>query len=148
MRQPAMKAPAMKPPAMKPSANLATAGSVALEYGLALPAIIMLMMTVMDLTRLMWTYTTLQRSVQAAARCASVNPTVCGSSSQITGVAVTEAWGLGGVSASIFTAQTETCGHRVTANYDFPILIPWVVGEGGENAMTLTLSACYPLYTE
>lgn len=119
---------------------------MALEYGLAVPVLILLVLMTMDVARLMWTYTTLQRAVEASARCAAVNPTACGSAGQIANRAVDEAWGLS-VSPSVFTAQTQGCGWRVTANYNFTLLIPWM-GTGAEsqpNALALTLTACYPL---
>jgi Flp pilus assembly protein TadG len=124
-----------------------TTGSMALEYGLLLPVLLLLMMGTMDVGRLIWTYTTLHRAVEASARCAAINPTACGTSSQIVSRAVSEAWGLS-VTPSTFTAQTQSCGARVTANYSFPLFIPWIAGTPSEdqpNTITLTVSACYPL---
>ncbi len=120
---------------------------MALEYGLTLPALLLLILGAMDAGRLIWTYTTLNRAVEASARCAAINPSACGTAAQIADRAVSEAWGLG-VTAGTFTAQTEACGASVTANYDFPILIPWLGGPQPDdlpNAITLTVSACYPL---
>jgi Flp pilus assembly protein TadG len=131
---------------MAPREDRATAGSMALEYGLAVPVLILLVFMTMDVARLMWTYVTLQRAVQASARCAAVNPTVCSGPSQIASRAVSEAWGLA-VTPSVFTAQTQACGARVTANYGFTLLIPWTGGgaQSQPGAITLTLTACYPL---
>jgi Flp pilus assembly protein TadG len=131
---------------MEPLQDRWTAGSMALEYGLAVPLLILLVLVTMDVARLMWTYTTLQRAVEASARCASVNPTLCGSAGQIASKAVSEAWGLA-VTSSTFTAQAQNCGWRVTANYGFTLLIPWMAAgiDGQPNAITLTLSACYPV---
>ncbi len=129
------------------AARAAIAGSMALEYGLLLPVLLLMMLGTMDVGRLIWTYTTLHRAVEAASRCAAVNPVACGTPAQIASRAVNEAWGLS-VTAGDFTAQTQNCGAKVTANYDFPLLIPWISGtppENQPNAITLTVSACYPL---
>jgi Flp pilus assembly protein TadG len=129
-----------------PPKDRATAGSMALEYGLAVPTLLLLVFMTMDVARLMWTYVTLQHAVEASARCAAVNPTVCGSTGQIASRAVSEAWGLT-VTPSVFTAQTQACGARVTANYGFTLLIPWMGtdAQSQSSAITLTLTACYPL---
>lgn len=124
-----------------------TCGSMALEYGLLLPVLIMLMLASMDAGRLMWTYTTLNRAVEASARCAAINTAVCGTESQIAERAVNEAWGLP-VTSAAFSSQQQSCGAQVTANYPFSFLIPWLGTTDPETApstITLTVSACYPL---
>lgn len=126
---------------------LGTAGSMALEYGLLLPVLLLLVFGTMDVGRLIWTYTTLHRAVEASARCAAINPATCGTSSQIADRAVNEAWGLV-VTPSVFTLQTQACGAQVTANYNFSLLIPWIGGarpDNQPNTITLSVSACYPL---
>lgn len=118
-----------------------------LEYGLLLPAFIMLILASMDGARLIWTYTTLHRAVEASARCAAVNTALCGTASQISQRAASEAWGLP-VTAEAFSALVQSCGAQVTANYPFSFLIPWLGTADPETApgtITLTVSACYPL---
>jgi Flp pilus assembly protein TadG len=120
---------------------------MALEYGLLLPALLLLMLTSMDVGRLIWTYATLHRAVEAAARCAAVNPTSCGTPTVIANRAASEAWGLG-IAPSAFTSQTLGCGAQVSASYNFPLLIPWIGGDQPQNqpsSIALTVSACYPL---
>ena len=129
-----------------PSDNQAIAGSMALEYGLTIPVLVLLILGTMDVGRLLWTYTTLHRAVEASARCAAVSPSICGTAGQIASRAAAEAWGLG-LTAAAFTAQTQSCGAQVTANYNFPILIPWLgaAPQNPLNSITLTVTACYPL---
>ena len=120
------------------------AGTVALEYGLILPVLLLLVVGTMDVSRLIWTYATLHRSVEAAARCGAIGACTAG---QVAARAVTEAWGLS-VTAGTFTVTTPACGMQVTANHDFPLLIPWIGGTrpgAAPNTITLTVSSCYPL---
>ena len=54
-----------------------TSGSVAIEYGLILPAMLLFTLGIMDAGRLLWTNVTLTRATEAAARCYAVNTTMC-----------------------------------------------------------------------
>ena len=54
-----------------------TAGSVAIEYGLILPAMLLFTLGIMDAGRLVWTNMTLSWATDAAARCGAVNTTTC-----------------------------------------------------------------------
>jgi Flp pilus assembly protein TadG len=129
------------------SADPATCGSMALEYGLILPVLVLMILGTMEVGRLIWTYTTLVRAVEASARCAAVNPAACGSASQIASRAATEAWGLA-PATSVFTSQILACGMTVTATYNHSLLIPWPGGSDAEhpsNSIPLTVTACYPL---
>jgi Flp pilus assembly protein TadG len=128
-----------------------TAGTVALEYGLTVPFFLLMLFGGMDAGRAVWTYTTLQRSVEAAARCGAVNTTVCNSPTAIAARAVAEAWGLT-LSPGTFTVTYPTCGAspglRVTARYNLTLLIPWIDGHrpGGQSGtVTINVSACYPV---
>jgi hypothetical protein len=101
----------------------------------------------MECGRLFWTYTTLYRAVEAAARCGAINSVLCGTTTQIQNYAVTQAFGLT-IAASAFTAATPACGVQVSASFPFTLVIPWVtVGtpSGSFNIITLTPAACYPL---
>lgn len=130
----------------RPPLIAAESGSMALEYGLLLPALILIILGSMDVGRLIWTYTTLHRAVEASARCAAVTPSVCGTAQQVAARAVSEAWGLP-VTAAVFSLQSPACGAQVTANYSFSLLIPWLGAAQDQppNSITLTVSACYPL---
>jgi Flp pilus assembly protein TadG len=119
-------------------------GSAALEYGLLIPALVLLVFGTFDVARLIWTYTTLQRAVAALARCAAINPAACGTSTLIANKAASESWGLS-VSPSMFTLQRPACGVQVTAAYRFSFFIPAVEDTTPQSpGVTLTVRACYP----
>jgi Flp pilus assembly protein TadG len=128
--------------------TLGNAGTAAIEYALAFPVVLALTLGTMDISRMVWTYTPLQRAVEAAARCASINTIACATSGQVSARAVQEAWGLN-LSPSVFTLSTAACGKRVTATFDFVLIVPWpsaFLGEGAQrpDAIRFNVSACYP----
>lgn len=112
-------------------------GVAAIEYALIVPALLTFMLGIMDVGRLMWTYSTLYRAVEAAARCGAVNVTDCASTAQIQNEAVAEAWGLT-VASSAFTVATPACGVQVSVTYSFTFTIP------GFSDITLGPTACHP----
>ena len=110
-------------------------GATALEYAIILPVLLLFFLGIIDTGRLLWTYATIYRAAEAAARCAAVNTAACGTASQIQSDAVTEAWGLN-LPASTFTVSTPSCGIQVSAAYSFKFFTP------GFSPSTLTASAC------
>jgi Flp pilus assembly protein TadG len=129
-----------------------TDGTVAIEYGLILPAMLLFTLGIMDTGRLLWTYITLSRAAEAAARCGAVNnTTTCPS---IPAYAVTQAWGINDVTAADFTVTYPTCGGaqpgvQVVATYTFQFITPWFPSFSasapfGAPTMTLNATSCYP----
>jgi hypothetical protein len=122
-------------------------GTVAIEYGLILPAMLLFTFGIMDTGRLLWTYITLTRATEAAARCGAVNnTTTCPS---IPAYAVDQAWGINDVTAANFTQSTPACGVQVAATYTFTFITPWFSSFGssapfGAPTMTLNATSCYP----
>lgn len=57
----------------------ATAGTVAIEYAVVLPVLLLFTFGIMDVGRLLWTDITLTRAVEFAARCWAVNAVACSS---------------------------------------------------------------------
>jgi len=114
-------------------------GAAALEYAFVLPALIGFAIAVMDLGRLVWTEVTLDRAVQVAARCASVNSTNCGTNAAIQSYAATSAWGLH-TPASSFIVTRLTCGVSVRVQASFRYYVPWP-----KAPTPVTSQACYPL---
>jgi len=110
-------------------------GATALEYAIILPVLLLFLLGIIDTGRLLWTYATLYRASEAAARCAAVNIASCGTASQIQNDAVAEAWGLN-LPASTFTVSSPSCGVQVSAAYSFKYFTP------GFSPSTLTASAC------
>ncbi len=117
-------------------------GAAALEYAVVVPAFLTLSLGVMDLARLVWTQVTLDRTVQAAARCAVVNSTTCGSDAAIQTYATGQAWGLT-TSTTNFTVSHPSCGVTVSAQLAFQFVVPWPT----MTLSSLTASACYPKFS-
>jgi Flp pilus assembly protein TadG len=121
-------------------------GAVAIEYAFVLPVLLLFVLGILECGRLFWTYTTLYRATEAAARCGAVDATLCATAAEIEAYGVTQAYGLT-ITASAFTAATASCGMQVTASFPFTLVIPWVtVGtpSGSFNIITLNPTACYP----
>lgn len=114
-------------------------GAVAIEYALLLPALLLFVIGIMEVGRLLWTQTTLERAVEAAARCGAVNQTDCSTSAAVAGYAVTQAFGLP-VDAGAFTVTKPACGVFVSVDFTYKFVVPWVTPQD----MTLHAQACYP----
>jgi Flp pilus assembly protein TadG len=121
-------------------------GSVAIEYAIILPVLLLFLLGIMDVGRLLWTYGTLHRASESAARCAAIGATSCATFSATQSFAAAEAWGLI-IASSAFTVSNQACGVQVVANYSFDFVIPWfsvVAPFGSSNSIPLTATACYP----
>jgi Flp pilus assembly protein TadG len=128
-----------------------TAGTVAIEYGMVLPVLLLFTFGAMDASRLLWTNITLSQATEAAARCGAVNTTTCPAASIPTYAATQAAdWGLSNITATNFVASRPSCGVQVAATYVFTFVVPWFpqFSSGapfGGTTLTLTATACYPL---
>lgn len=116
-------------------------GAAAIEYALILPAVLLFVIGIIDAGRLMWTYTTLSRAAEAAARCAAINTTDCGTVGQIQSYAAAQAWGLT-IDSGAFTVTTADCGIQVKGTYSFTFAIPAFTKAMG--TVPLSATACYP----
>ena len=114
-------------------------GATAVEFALTAPAFFALMIGGIQVGLLCWAQLALQQGSEAAARCASVNKTTCGNTSQIQSYASAQSYGLS-PGASAFTVSTAACGNRVQASYAPPFLNGFVIP-----SVTLTASACFPV---
>jgi Flp pilus assembly protein TadG len=120
-------------------------GATAVEYAIVLPVFLMFVLGLIDCSRLIWSYATLSRAAEDAARCAVVNTVSCGSATDITTYAAGQAWGLGAAPVFTVTSPTPACGQQVNGTLTFTFIIPWFYGtEPVGNAMTLNATACYP----
>jgi Flp pilus assembly protein TadG len=95
-------------------------GATAVEFALVAPVLFMVILGALEFGRLMWTQTALHFAVEEAARCASVTPATCGTSSQIATYASTVSALT--LDASSFTATTPSCGHQVSASYSYQFI--------------------------
>lgn len=114
-------------------------GSTAVEFGLTVPVFLSALTGAFGCSLVLWTQLGLQHAVEMAARCASVNTTVCDTVSATQNYAANEAFGLN-LPASVFSVSTQPCGNQVTATYPFPVLFEGM----GLPAVTLTGQACFP----
>ncbi|WP_082747693.1 TadE/TadG family type IV pilus assembly protein [Bradyrhizobium macuxiense] len=115
-------------------------GTSALEFGLIAPLFFAFVFGIIEVGLLLWTQAGLQHGVEIAARCASVNTTLCPTSKPdvITTYASQQAFGLS-LPASTFTYASPACGNQVSASYQFQF--PQVLNMA---PLTLTAAACFP----
>jgi Flp pilus assembly protein TadG len=121
-------------------------GAVAIEYALILPMLLLFVIGIIDVGRLLWTFTTLSRAAEAAARCGAINLIDCGTAAAIQNRAVAEAWGMN-IAASAFAVTTPACGVQVIGTYDFVFAIPALATATPLGTVTLKATACYPVMT-
>jgi len=113
-------------------------GASALEFALTAPAFFLFIFGIIEAGLLFWTQTGIQHGAEMAARCASINSTLCPNPNAITSYAAQQSFGLT-LSTSTFTHSTPACGNQIDANYTFhwpPIF--------GLPSLNLTARACFP----
>jgi Flp pilus assembly protein TadG len=113
-------------------------GASALEFALTAPAFFLFIFGIIGAGLLFWTQTGIQHGAERAARCASINSTLCPNSSAITNYASQQSFGLT-LPTSTFAHSTPACGNQVTANYTFQF--PTIFGIPPLN---LKAHACFP----
>lgn len=115
-------------------------GTTALEFAILAPVFFLLLFGIVAVGLLFWTQVGLQHGAEMAARCASINSTVCpnGNPSAITNYAIQQALGLN-LPSSTFTYATASCGNQVNASYTF--VFPQILYL---NPVSLTAQACFP----
>ena len=114
-------------------------GASAVEFGLVAPVFFAALIGALELGVLFWTNLGLQHATERAARCASVNRTLCGSETAIKSYAASQVFGLT-VAASDFAVTQPVCGFQVSATHEFR----FVVANFGIPSMQLTASSCFP----
>lgn len=119
--------------------SVACDGAAAVETAIVLPAFLLLLFAVVEAGLLFWTQTTLQFAVEAAARCATVNTTVCGSTSAIQSYAAAQAAGMT-VSSASFNVSQPSCGNQVSISYTFSFIDTALF----PGTITLNAQSCHP----
>jgi Flp pilus assembly protein TadG len=118
-------------------------GVSAVEMALILPLFVGMLFGIINLSLVLWTQGSLYFAAQAAARCASANPTICGAPANgalVEAYALNQYLGQSLGSTNPFTYAATGCGHTVTANYAYPLSIPFY----GDYPLSLSASACFP----
>jgi Flp pilus assembly protein TadG len=115
------------------------AGASAIEFALILPVFMLMIFAVIEGGLLTWTHFGLQHGAEMAARCASVNTSICGSASAIQNYAVQQTYGVN-PPASAFAVSASACGNQVSASYAYRFLASYF----GWPSITLTAQSCFP----
>ncbi len=115
-------------------------GASAVEFAIIAPVFFLLLFGIIGCGLLFWTQVGLQHGAEMAARCATVNPSVCPTNNPaaITDYAVRQALGLS-LPPSTFAYSAPKCGNQVSASYTFAFPDPLNLGP-----LTLTAQACFP----
>lgn len=115
-------------------------GASAVEFALLAPVFFLLIFGIIGFGLAFWTQIGMQHGAEMAARCASINSTLCpnGNPGAITNYAMQQTLGLS-LPASTFTYSTPACGNQVNGNYTFQF--PDILNLG---PLTLTAQACFP----
>jgi Flp pilus assembly protein TadG len=112
-------------------------GAAAVEFAFVGLALIFLLFGIVECGQMLWTQNALQYAVEQAARCAVVNTTTCGTTSQIQTYAASKAYGLS-LSSSVFSVATPSCGTQVSAS------LPYATGLPLKISVTLSAQSCRP----
>jgi Flp pilus assembly protein TadG len=125
----------------------ANGGNTALEFAIIAPVFLLLLLGTIEFARLCWTQSTLQQAVEAAARCASVNTTICDNATDTASYAAKQMYGLS-VSSGIFTATLNTScgsnsGNLVSANLPFSFIVSWFNQITGA-PLNVKAQSCFP----
>ncbi len=114
------------------------AGAAAVEFAMVFPAFVSLIVGAVYTAQLLYAASSLRYAAEAAARCYSVNTTVCTSNG------ATQTYALGkylgpAYPAPTFTASTPACGHQVVGAMTYQL-------SAGVYSFSVPLSAtaCFP----
>jgi Flp pilus assembly protein TadG len=116
-------------------------GAAVVEFAIILPILLLCVLGLIEFARVIWTQTTLDYAVQAAARCAAIDSVTCGTDVAIQNYAASKAPGLSfSDPTSTFGVTRPLCGVQVTASLPFDFLLPGLL----PYSQTLSARACYP----
>jgi Flp pilus assembly protein TadG len=111
-------------------------GTAAVEMAFVAMPLFLLIFAIINTGRALWLQNALEASVMQAARCATVNPTLCGTANQIAAYAAAQSGA--GFNSATFSFAQASCGNRVSANY--PLALPVL-----NVSLNLSAQACYPI---
>jgi Flp pilus assembly protein TadG len=110
--------------------------ATAVEFAIILGPLILLLFGIIEFGRALWLLNALHYSSEEAARCASNNQAMCGTSNQIQSFAASRSGA--DYKADMFTATSAACGNLVTASYPMNLMIPF-----GNYSVTLQAQSCF-----
>ncbi len=116
-------------------------GTSAVEFALTLPVFILMLFGLWQIGSGLWWQFGLQHGAQMAARCMTINRTVCSDTASTQSYAAGQSYGLN-PAPSIFAVSGQPCGNQITADYT---VAPAVANIGifSIPALTLHAQACY-----
>jgi Flp pilus assembly protein TadG len=114
-------------------------GTTAVEFALTAPVFMAAMIGLLEVSLMVFAQVGLQSATELAARCGSINRTVCSSTSAIQSFAASSMPGFA-VPTSVFSVANESCGTQVTASYAFTFVSTYF----GVPSLTLNAKACFP----
>ena len=112
-------------------------GNAAIEMALLATPVFLFVFAIINAGRVMWLQNALETSVAQAARCATANPSLCGTASQIKAYAAGQSGA--GFSDAIFSFAQTGCGNQVSATYPLSLTPPFK-----NVSLSLSARACYP----
>jgi hypothetical protein len=113
-------------------------GNAAIEMALVAMPLFLFVFGIINTGYVLWLQNALESSVTQAARCATVNPSLCGSASQIQTYAAGQSGA--GFDSAIFSFAQASCGNQVSATYPLPLTLPFM-----SVSLNLSAQACYPI---
>ena len=119
-------------------------GEAAIEFGFTAPFFFVVLFGIVNVGLALWTQIGLQHGAEMAARCASINTTLCPNDDSTRNFAVSQSLGLK-PDPTIFTIGSGGCGGiQVSAIYPYTVFgfVTW----GGTPLLSVDLSAtsCSP----
>jgi Flp pilus assembly protein TadG len=117
-----------------------TCGTAAIEFAILSTVFFALLFGILEGGYILYMDLGIQHATEMAARCASVNTTICSDATSIKDYAVSQAYGVS-PPASAFTYSQTTCGNKVSGSYSYSFLGPYF---WGVSSVTLTGSSCFP----
>jgi Flp pilus assembly protein TadG len=125
---------------MKPTLLARQDGTAAIETAIVLPVFLGLIFGIVNGALVLWTQASLYFAAEAAARCASVNATACGSADAVKTYALNQYHGRSTGGTNPFAYTATGCGHTVSASYSYSLSIPFV----STYSLPLSATACFP----
>ena len=110
--------------------------AAAVEFAIVVGPLILLLIGIMEFGRALWLLNALHYASEEAARCASNNIAMCGTSGQIQSFAASRSGAE--FQGEVFTATSAACGNLVTASYPMNLMIPF-----GSYSVTLQAQSCF-----
>jgi Flp pilus assembly protein TadG len=115
-------------------------GVTSLEFAMVFPAMILLMLGIIEFGRALWMQNSLQYAVEQGARCAAINTATCSSQATVKTYVVTNLPGLATGSLTLSYNSAAACGKQVTGTLPFSFvaaaLLPYTIAS--------TATSCRP----